>query len=57
MTRTVTVKLDPMYLSIFSVEKNDWELLPGDYTLFVGGSSRFTPLAATVRLGENNAVR
>ncbi len=28
------------YLSIFDVKKNDWSLLPGDYTIMVGGSSQ-----------------
>jgi beta-glucosidase len=49
-TRAITLKLDPQYLSIFNTGKKDWELLPGDYTVLVGGSSRSTPLAATVRI-------
>ena len=48
-SKTVTVKIEPKLLSIFSEQKNDWELLPGEYTFFVGGSSRSTPLTATVR--------
>jgi len=28
--KTVTVKIDPQYLSICNVEKNAWELVPGD---------------------------
>jgi beta-glucosidase len=50
-TRTVTVTVDPQYLSIFSVEKNNWELVPGDYKVYVGGSSASTPLSMTVHMG------
>jgi beta-glucosidase len=46
--KTVTLKLDPKFLSIFNEQKDDWELLAGQYTLFVGGSSRSLPLTATV---------
>jgi beta-glucosidase len=49
-TRAVTLKIEPQYLSIFNTGKKDWELVPGDYTVLVGASSRNTPLAATVRI-------
>jgi beta-glucosidase len=48
-SRTVTLPLDPKFLSIFNEQKDDWELPPGEYKIFVGGSSRSTPLAAVVR--------
>ena len=48
-SKTVTVKLEPKFLSIFNEAKDDWELLPGDYRIFVGGSSDATPLSASVR--------
>ncbi len=48
--KTVTIAVDPLYLSIFDVEKNAWELVPGDYKLYVGGSSQSTPLTSTVRV-------
>jgi beta-glucosidase len=48
--RTVTIEVDPKYLSIFDVKKNDWTLLPGDYTIMVGGSSQNLPLTQTVTL-------
>lgn len=48
--RTVTVEVDPKYLSIFDEAKDDWSLLPGDYTILVGGSSQDLPLKATVSL-------
>ncbi len=47
--KTVTLKLDPKFLSIFNERKDDWELLSGEYKFFVGGSSRSTPLTATVQ--------
>jgi len=34
------------------VEKDSWELLPGEYQFFVGSSSRSTPLSAAVRVGS-----
>jgi hypothetical protein len=38
--------LDPLYLSIFDVEKNKWSEVTGEYKILVGGSSNDTPLAA-----------
>jgi beta-glucosidase len=46
-SKTVTLKIDPKFLSIFNEQKDDWEFLPGEYKFFVGGSSRSTPLTAT----------
>jgi len=48
--RTVTIEVDPKYLSIFDVKKNDWTLVPGDYTIMVGGSSQNLPLTQVVTL-------
>lgn len=45
-SKFVTLKLEPKLLSIFSEQKDDWELLSGQYKFFVGGSSRSTPLTA-----------
>ncbi|HUX44776.1 MAG TPA: glycoside hydrolase family 3 C-terminal domain-containing protein, partial [Terracidiphilus sp.] len=49
-SKTVTVNVNRKYLSIFNVEKNGWQLLPGEYTLMVGGSSDKLPLKETVHL-------
>jgi beta-glucosidase len=46
--KTVTVEIDPKYLSIFDEAKDAWTLLPGDYTILVGGSSQNLPLKATI---------
>jgi beta-glucosidase len=48
--RSVTVEVDPKYLSIFDVKANDWKLIPGDYTIMVGGSSQDLPLKQVVTL-------
>jgi beta-glucosidase len=48
--RNVTVEIDPKYLSIFDEAKDGWTLLPGDYTIMVGGSSQDLPLKAVVSL-------
>lgn len=47
-SRAVTLSLEPQFMSVFNVEKDAWELLPGDYLVSVGGSSRHTPLTATL---------
>ena len=49
-SKEVAVDVDAKYLSIFNVEKNGWQLLPGEYTFLVGGSSQELPLKDTVSL-------
>jgi beta-glucosidase len=49
-SKQITVEVDPKYLSIFNVEKNGWQLIPGEYSFMVGGSSQDLRLKATVRL-------
>jgi beta-glucosidase len=49
-SKTVSLTVDPLYLSIFNVDKDAWEVLPGEYKVFVGGGSRSTPLTDTVRI-------
>jgi beta-glucosidase len=46
--QTVSVDIDPKYLSIFDETKDGWMLVPGDYTIMVGGSSQDLPLKAIV---------
>ena len=48
--QTVTIDIDPKYLSIFDEAKDAWTLIPGDYTIMVGGSSDKLPLKATINL-------
>ncbi|HXJ94075.1 MAG TPA: glycoside hydrolase family 3 C-terminal domain-containing protein [Terriglobia bacterium] len=49
-TKAVTLTVEPLYLSIFDVDKSDWDFVPGEYKVYVGGSSQNTPLTATVSL-------
>ena len=49
-SKTVTVPMNQLTLSIFDVEKNAFVMAPGDYTLFVGSSSADNPLHATVHV-------
>ncbi len=51
-SKTVTLKIDPLHLSIFNVQQHDWQLVAGDYTLWVGGSSRSLPLAQNLVIGN-----
>jgi len=49
-SKEVTVKVDAKFLSIFNVQQNAWQLLPGDYTFMAGGSSQSLPLKETASL-------
>jgi beta-glucosidase len=49
-SKEVTVEVDQKYLSIFNVEKDGWQLIPGEYMFLVGGSSQSLPLKETVNL-------
>ena len=53
-SKSVTVKVEPLFLSIFNVGKDAWDLLPGEYKFHVGGSSRNTPLAASVQIAPGS---
>ncbi len=49
-SKSVTLDLNPHYLSIFDEDKKGWELVQGEYTVQVGGSSRDLPLRGTFRI-------
>jgi len=49
-SKEVTVEVDRLYLSIFNVEKNGWEMVTGDYAFLAGGSSQSLPLKETASL-------
>jgi beta-glucosidase len=51
-SRTVTLPLTPLYLSIFDDQKNSWSLLPGEYKLLVGPSSADTPLTTSLHIHD-----
>jgi beta-glucosidase len=49
-SKEVAVDVNPKYLSIFNVEQNGWQLIPGEYMFMVGGSSENLPLKQSVTL-------
>jgi beta-glucosidase len=49
-SKTVTITVPSLYVSIFDVTKDDWQVVPGDYKFMVGGSSRSLPLSAAAKL-------
>jgi beta-glucosidase len=49
-SKTVTLDIDPLYLSIFDSASDRWTVLPGDYKVMAGSSSATLPLTADVRL-------
>jgi beta-glucosidase len=49
-SKEVTVEVDGKFLSIFNIERDGWELIPGEYTFMIGGSSQNLPLKETVNL-------
>jgi beta-glucosidase len=49
-SKEVAVEVDPKYLSIFNVDQNGWQLIPGGYIFLVGGSSQELPLKESVSL-------
>jgi beta-glucosidase len=49
-SKEASVVIDPKYLSIFNVDNNAWQLLPGDYTILVGGSSQSLSLKDSIGL-------
>ncbi|HEX4008271.1 MAG TPA: glycoside hydrolase family 3 C-terminal domain-containing protein [Acidobacteriaceae bacterium] len=49
-SKTVTVSMNPLTLSIFDVAKNAFVMTPGDYHIVVGSSSEETPLNAAMHV-------
>jgi beta-glucosidase len=52
-SKTVTVSVEPLFLSVFNEQKDGWQVVPGDYKVLVGGSSHTLPLTDTVKLAGN----
>jgi beta-glucosidase len=48
--KNITVQVEPLFLSIYNQDKSAWEVVPGEYTVWAGGSSRDLPLSAPVKL-------
>lgn len=53
-SKEVTVEINPKYLSIFDVEKNEWQMISGEYTFMVGGSSQDLPLKQALEIGKGD---
>jgi beta-glucosidase len=49
-SKNVTVEVEPKYLSIFNVEMDAWQLVPGSYTFMAGPSSQTLPLHESIDL-------
>jgi len=49
--QTVKIAIDPLYLSIFSVEEDRWKQIPGEYLVEAGRSSIDIPLCTVRALG------
>ena len=49
-SKDVTVSVPAMYLSIYDEASHGWKLVPGSYTLMVGGSSKDLPLTQAITL-------
>ena len=49
-SQTVEVAIDPLYLSIYSTEKDAWARPAGEFLIEVGGSSAELPLRQSLRL-------
>jgi beta-glucosidase len=50
-SKVVTVQVEPLFLSVFDTQQNRWQLLPGEYKMWAGSSSRDLPLSSTIQLG------
>jgi beta-glucosidase len=49
-SKTVSVAVDPKYLSVFDEPSDKWKLVPGSYNFMVGGSSADLPLTQAISL-------
>jgi len=49
-SKTVSIAIDPEYLSIFDVAADKWKMVPGSYTFMVGGSSKDLTLSKAVSM-------
>ena len=49
-SKVVSVKIDPLMLSIYDEHKSGWQLLKGTYRVSAGPSSAETPLKGTLRV-------
>jgi len=53
-TKTVSLTIDPLYLSVFDPAADRWTIVPGEYRVLAGPSSAELPLSSVVVLGKSN---
>ena len=49
-SRSITVSMNKLTLSIFDVATKAFAMIPGDYIIFVGSSSADTPLETKIHM-------
>lgn len=49
-SKSVTLPLSSVYMSVFNTDSNGWQLLPGEYKVSAGPSSSETPLKAVLHV-------
>src|ERR1022692_628344 len=54
-SKTVTLTIPALHISIFNESQNDWQVVPGDYKFWVGASSRSLPLSETGKIAEKRS--
>ncbi len=48
--KTVEMTIDPLMISIFDDAKDSWQVVPGEYKVLAGSSSRELPLSTALKL-------
>jgi beta-glucosidase len=51
-TKAVSLKIDPLYVSIFNEASDKWQIASGDYKIMAGPSSKDLPLSQAVSLTQ-----
>ncbi len=51
-SKTVTLTIDPLYLSIFNEARDSFEVAGGEYKILAGASSKTLPLTQTVQIAN-----
>jgi beta-glucosidase len=51
-SKTVTLTVPALHLSIFNESRDNWQVVAGDYKFWVGGSSRSLPLSETGKIAD-----
>jgi len=49
-SKTVSLTIDPVYLSYFNESADHWQIAPGSYKIMAGSSSRDLPLSQAINL-------